>query len=63
VYLIDSSSIQVAGNNSAGSASNQLNYPWGIYVDGNKTLYIVDSNNHRVQKWLQGTLICLNISI
>ncbi|CAF3830273.1 unnamed protein product, partial [Rotaria sp. Silwood1] len=44
----------MAGGNSAGSGAHQLNSPWGIYVDANGTLYIVDSSNHRVQKWLPG---------
>jgi tripartite motif-containing protein 71 len=28
-----------------------LNSPWGIYVSANFTLYVVDSGNHRVQKF------------
>ncbi len=31
-------------------------YPWGIYVNVNYTLYIVDQGNHRVQKWERGEL-------
>ncbi|CAF5197765.1 unnamed protein product, partial [Rotaria magnacalcarata] len=45
----------VAGtsNGVAGSGINQLNGPWGIFVTSNGTLYIVDQNNHRVQRWLR----------
>ncbi|CAF1292333.1 unnamed protein product, partial [Rotaria sordida] len=42
----------VAGNNVAGNGANQLNCPWGIYVTSNGTMYIVDRNNHRIQRWL-----------
>ncbi|CAF4061871.1 unnamed protein product [Adineta steineri] len=45
----------VAGGNGQGSASNQLDTPYGMYVS-NKTgaLYIADYNNHRVQQWNLG---------
>ncbi|CAF1636528.1 unnamed protein product, partial [Adineta ricciae] len=44
----------VAGTGIAGSALNQLNTPWNIYIDesDNDTLYVSDYNNHRVMKWL-----------
>ncbi|CAF0799091.1 unnamed protein product, partial [Didymodactylos carnosus] len=44
----------VAGTGTAGAALNELNTPWGIYVDesDNDTLYVVDYANHRVMKWL-----------
>ncbi|CAF1362758.1 unnamed protein product [Adineta steineri] len=38
-----------AGNGSAGSLSNMLNSPQGIYVDSNLNLYIADSTNNRIQ--------------
>ncbi|CAF4359310.1 unnamed protein product [Rotaria sp. Silwood2] len=45
-----------AGGNGLGTGAHQLNCPRGIYVDINGTLYIVDSSNHRIQKWLRGTI-------
>jgi hypothetical protein len=45
----------VAGTSgSAGSSSNQLNTPTGVYVDGNGYIYIADSYNNRVQVWAPG---------
>ncbi|CAF4129567.1 unnamed protein product, partial [Adineta steineri] len=37
------------GNGSAGSLSNMLNSPQGIYVNSNLNLYIADSANNRIQ--------------
>ncbi|CAF4520227.1 unnamed protein product, partial [Rotaria sp. Silwood2] len=48
--------ILVAGGNGAGSTSERLYNPWGIYVDSNQTMYIVDRTNHRVQLWLNGAI-------
>ena len=39
-----------------GTAPNQLNEPWNIYVDSSNILYIADSQNHRIQRWLPGAL-------
>ena len=44
----------VAGGNGQGSALNQLNVPYGIYVDASKNVYISDFNNHRIVKWAPG---------
>lgn len=44
----------MAGGNGAGSTADKLNGPWGVYVDNGNTVFVVDRNNHRVMKWLQG---------
>ncbi|CAF1499032.1 unnamed protein product [Adineta ricciae] len=45
----------IAGTGVRGSALNQLDTPYNIYVDesDNDTLYVSDYYNHRVMKWLQ----------
>lgn len=40
----------VAGTGSAGSASNMLYDPRGIFVDTNLNLYVSDCSNNRIQK-------------
>lgn len=44
----------VAGGNSAGDGFNQLNHPTFVFVDHHNSIYISDTNNHRVMKWLDG---------
>lgn len=45
--------ITVAGTGTSGSGANQLNNPWNIYLDPQTDiLYIADSQNHRIVKWL-----------
>jgi tripartite motif-containing protein 71 len=39
----------VAGTGCAGSASNMLNSPWGIFVDISLNLYVADYSNNRIQ--------------
>ncbi|CAF0824827.1 unnamed protein product [Didymodactylos carnosus] len=41
----------------SGGKADQLWYPEGVFIDesdANGPLYICDSNNQRIQKWLQG---------
>lgn len=42
--------VTVAGGEGRGSAANQLDEPYGVALDAEGSLYIVDSENHRVQK-------------
>jgi hypothetical protein len=50
------SSTTVAGTGSSGPASNQLNSPWGIFVDINFDLYVADAGNNRIQLFRSGEL-------
>ncbi|CAF4119142.1 unnamed protein product [Rotaria sp. Silwood2] len=44
----------VAGGNGQGSDLNQLDIPYGFFVDDNQSIYVADFNNHRVVKWDRG---------
>ena len=44
----------IAGTDCAGSTSNRLNSPYGIFVDINFKLYVADSGNHRIQLFQNG---------
>jgi sugar lactone lactonase YvrE len=44
----------LAGSRGSGSAAYQLNGPYGNCIDSNRSLFIADSGNNRVQKWLAG---------
>ncbi|CAF0735486.1 unnamed protein product [Adineta steineri] len=44
--------ITVAGGNGQGSELNQLNQPYGMYVDNDdQCIYIADGGNHRIVRW------------
>ncbi|CAF0868106.1 unnamed protein product [Adineta steineri] len=44
--------VTVAGGNGWDSGSNQLNYPYGIYIDNDdESIYIADAMNHRIVRW------------
>ncbi|CAF3389139.1 unnamed protein product [Rotaria socialis] len=45
-----------AGGNGPGSALNQLNSSYGIFVDSNRAVFVTDYLNRRVVKWDQGAL-------
>ena len=44
----------VAGTGNQGAHAYQLNCPFGVFVTDDRTLYIPDGNNHRIQKWTIG---------
>jgi sugar lactone lactonase YvrE len=44
----------VAGGNGGGTRLNQLNGPYGLYIDDDQTIYVVDYANHRVVEWKSG---------
>ena len=52
--LTSSTGITVAGGNGVGYAPNQINRPFGIFMDASNNLYVVDETNHRIQKWAPG---------
>lgn len=44
----------VAGGNGCGDDLNQLSSPTYLFLDDDNTLYISDSRNHRIMKWVDG---------
>jgi sugar lactone lactonase YvrE len=46
--------IIVAGTGSAGSSSNELDFPYGIFVNTNFDLYVADTGNKRIQRFQSG---------
>ncbi|CAF5051975.1 unnamed protein product, partial [Rotaria sp. Silwood1] len=46
--------ITVAGGNGRGSETNQLDRPYGLYVDDDQTIYVADCWNHRIVEWKSG---------
>ena len=44
----------VAGGNGRGNKLNQLNGPTYIFIDREETIYVSDTQNDRVMKWLKG---------
>ncbi|CAF1529960.1 unnamed protein product, partial [Adineta steineri] len=43
--------ITVAGGNGQGQQLNQLYYPYGIFIDKNKNMFIADCLNNRIIAW------------
>ncbi|CAF2013327.1 unnamed protein product, partial [Rotaria magnacalcarata] len=48
------SGLTVAGGSVGGYASNQLNWPHGLFVDDDQTVVIADFENHRIMQWKNG---------
>jgi len=44
----------VAGGNGEGNHLDQLNTPFYIFIDEDHSVYVSDSENHRVMKWMKG---------
>jgi sugar lactone lactonase YvrE len=47
--------ITIAGGNGDSTAANQLNSPFGVFVDSAGNIFIADTYNDRVQKWTPGS--------
>ena len=47
--------VTVAGGSGSGSAANQLNQPWDVWLDSAGNAYITDALNYRIQKWAPGS--------
>lgn len=55
--------ITVAGITDADGSSNEtLSYPYTLYVDNKKDIYIADVNNQRIQKWIRNATTGITIA-
>ena len=54
----------VAGQASGtpGPAANQLQHPFALSLDSNMSLFIVDTENHRIQKWSSGATVGVTVA-
>ncbi|CAM4949023.1 unnamed protein product [Rotaria socialis] len=43
--------VTIAGGNGSGDATNQLNWPRGVFVDDDQTVVIADYRSHRIMQW------------
>lgn len=54
----------VAGQASGtpGPGANQLKRPYALLIDSNMSLFIVDAENHRIQKWDSGASVGVTVA-
>ena len=52
----------VAGTGIRGSDARQLNGPGGVFVTDDGILYIADTDNHRIQKWIIGQSLGVTVA-
>jgi sugar lactone lactonase YvrE len=52
----------VAGISSQGSQSNQLSFPYGLYIDANNLVYVGDVGNDRIQLWTYGATAGITVA-
>ncbi|CAF4062440.1 unnamed protein product [Adineta steineri] len=52
----------VAGNGTAGSTATMLNYPFGLFVDAEISLYVADSGNSRIQMFPIGQFTGITVA-
>ncbi|CAF2984763.1 unnamed protein product [Rotaria sp. Silwood2] len=44
----------IAGGNGYGDATNQLHWPYGLFIDDDQTMIIADYENDRIVQWKMG---------
>ncbi len=48
--------ITQAGGHGKGNQLNQLSQPNGVYIDDDQTIYVADTDNHRIMEWKNGQI-------
>ncbi|CAF1617054.1 unnamed protein product, partial [Didymodactylos carnosus] len=51
-YRWNQTGTTVAGTGTFGVGANQLYSPVSVFIDANDLMYIADTNNNRIQRWL-----------
>ncbi len=51
IFDAEGRSLEILGG--VGSAPGKFNNPWGLALDSKGNLYVADSRNHRVQKFVR----------
>ncbi|CAF2052670.1 unnamed protein product, partial [Rotaria magnacalcarata] len=46
--------VAIAGGHGRGDATNQLSWPYGLFIDDDQTVVIADTGNHRNMQWKNG---------
>ncbi|CAF1080843.1 unnamed protein product, partial [Rotaria magnacalcarata] len=46
--------VTIVGGKGEGGATNQLNKPYGLFVDDNQTVVVADTWNNRTMQWMNG---------
>ncbi len=61
VWLRNATTVAGAVSRVSGSNSSTLNLPKSVYVDNNNTIFVLDSGNYRVQRFLSNSTIGLTV--
>ncbi|CAF2037944.1 unnamed protein product, partial [Rotaria magnacalcarata] len=43
--------VTIAGGHGDGNATNQLSFPYGLFIDDDQTVVIADTENNRIMQW------------
>merc|ERR1711964_679206 len=54
--------ITVSGGNGLGNNANQLIGPVGVAVDQKGNIFIADTDNHRIQKWMKNSTVGITVA-
>lgn len=52
-----SNATTVTGGHGIGDGLNQLNRPFNMFIDDDQTIYVADTQNHRIVEWNKNATI------